>query len=276
MGDCVYCGESAGFLRKSHKDCENRHKRGQREIIALVSQLGADGGDLNGLNAELKAIASRAYLNRSGIKDCIIQGYEAAVDLALDDHVISPAEERALGNLQSHFNLSQGELDRNGAVERVVKGAIIRDVLDGEIPQRIAVSGPLPFNLQKSETLVWVFQDVDYYEEKTRTEYRGGSRGVSIRVMKGVYYRVGDFKGKKVQTQETVHADTGLLGITTRHIYFAGRRKRFRIRFDRIVAFDAYSDGIGVMRDAQTAKPQSFVTGDGWFTYNLVSSLSQL
>ena len=203
MGDCVYCGESAGFLRQAHKACESRHERGKREIVAVVSRVGADGGDLGGLNALLKDIASRSFLDRSGVKDCVIQGYEAAVDMALDDHVISPEEERALGELQSHFGLSQHELDRNGAVERVIKGAIIRDVLQGEIPQRMSVSGPLPFNLQKSESLVWVFQDVDYYEEKTRTEYRGGSRGVSIRVMKGVYYRVGDFKGKRVQTQET-------------------------------------------------------------------------
>ena len=35
------------------------------------------------------------------------------------------------------------------------------------------------------------------------------------------------------------------------------------------------TDGIGVMRDAQTAKPQEFRTGDGWFIYNLVTNLAQ-
>ena len=29
------------------------------------------------------------------------------------------------------------------------------------------------------------------------------------------------------------------------------------------------ADGFGIMRDAQTAKPQAFQTGDGWFPYNL-------
>ena len=54
----------------------------------------------------------------------------------------------------------------------------------------------LPFNLMKSEDLVWVFKDVDYFVEKTRTHYKGGSQGVSVRVMKGVYYRTGGFKGR--------------------------------------------------------------------------------
>jgi hypothetical protein len=30
------------------------------------------------------------------------------------------------------------------------------------------------------------------------------------------------------------------------------------------------------MRDAATARPQTFVTGDGWFTYNLLMNLSEM
>ena len=32
---------------------------------------------------------------------------------------------------------------------------------------------------------------------------------------------------------------------------------------------ETIDDGFGLMRDAQTAKPQSFRTGDGWFALNL-------
>ena len=41
------------------------------------------------------------------------------------------------------------------------------------------------------------------------------------------------------------------------------------------VSVNPCADGIGVMRDAQTAKPQTFRTGDGWFIYNLVTNLAQ-
>jgi hypothetical protein len=40
--------------------------------------------------------------------------------------------------------------------------------------------------------------------------------------------------------------------------------------------FNKFTDGIAVFRDASTAKPQIFVTGDGWFTYNLVTNLARL
>ena len=31
----------------------------------------------------------------------------------------------------------------------------------------------------------------------------------------------------------------------------------------------------GIMRDAQSAKPQAFKTGNGWFAYNLAVNLAQ-
>ena len=98
---------------------------------------------------------------------------------------------------------------------------------------------------------------------------QGTSHDVSIRVARGSYYRPSTFRTKPIEWEETVNVDIGMLGLTTKHIYFAGSGKRFRVRYDKIVAFDPYQDGFGVMRDAQTAKPQTFRTGDGWFPYNL-------
>ncbi|MGI6285975.1 hypothetical protein SEF58_09180 [Neomoorella humiferrea] len=37
-----------------------------------------------------------------------------------------------------------------------------------------------------------------------------------------------------------------------------------------------YSDGIGIQRDAARAKPQFFITGDGWYIYNLVTNAAKL
>ena len=146
----------------------------------------------------------------------------------------------------------------------------------GIVPQRQTITGRVPFNLMKSEQLVWVIDGVDYLETVTRRERRGTSHGVSVRVAKGLYYSPRQFRSRPIEWEETVNADTGLLGLTTKHVYFSGPRKKFRVRYDRIVSFEPYQDGLGIMRDAQTAKPQTFVTGDGWFVYNLATNLAQM
>jgi hypothetical protein len=64
------------------------------------------------------------------------------------------------------------------------------------------------------------------------------------------------------------------MAVTSKHIHFAGGKKSLRVPYTKIVSFTPYSDGIGIMRDAANAKQQVLVTGDGWFTYNLLTNLS--
>jgi hypothetical protein len=70
--------------------------------------------------------------------------------------------------------------------------------------------------------------------------------------------------------------DKGYVYITNKHIYFSGPSKSLRVPYNKIVSFLPFDDGIGIVRDAQTAKPQIFKTGDGWFTYNLLVNLAQM
>ena len=135
---------------------------------------------------------------------------------------------------------------------------------------------PLPHQLEAVYEYFWVIQDVDYLETVVRRERQGTSQGLSIRAARGLYHRPSAFRSRPIEWEETVHAGTGMLGLTTKHIHFAGSRKRSRVRYDRIVAFDPFSDGSGIMQDAQTARPQTFRTGDGWFPYNLAANLAQM
>ena len=88
------------------------------------------------------------------------------------------------------------------------------------------------------------------------------SHGRSVRVARGLYYRPSTFRSRVIEKEETVHQDTRLLGFTTKHIYFSGPKKKFRVRDDKIVDFEPYGDGFAVMKDTQTARPQVFRTGE--------------
>ena len=202
---------------------------------------------------DLSAAIRQAGLDPDETNRLLIQAWEAAVESALEDGLVSLDEDSALAKYSSHFTLTQQDLDGNGAQTSLVQAAVIRDVTQGIVPQRQNITGAVPFNLMKSEQLVWVIQGVDYLETVVRRERQGTSHGLSVRVARGLYYRPSTFRSRPIEWEETIHADTGLLGLTTKHIYFAGNRKKFRVRYDRIVSFDPFDDGFGIMRDAQTA-----------------------
>ena len=251
--------------------------KASRDRLMLDARLAAiavfDGGaHLDSLTETLR----QSNLSQGDQTKVLVQAWEAAVEGALEDGLFTLDEENALNRYINHFNLSQSQTDANGVHTSLIKAAVIRDIIEGIIPQRQNIVGRIPFNLMKSETLVWVMQDVDYIEEVTRRERRGSSHGLSIRVARGIYYRPGTFRSRNVEWDETVHQDTGLLGFTTKHVYFSGSKKKFRVRYDRIVDFEPFDDGFRLMRDAQTAKPQNFRTGDGWFSFNLATNLAQM
>ena len=234
----------------------------------------AHGG--GGTLQELENTLRRTSMSNTHRRQLLIRAWEEAVEGAIEDGLLSLDEENALSQYLDHFGLTTTDVNLNGAHTSVIQAAVIRDVTQGIVPQRQTITGAIPFNLMKSEQLVWVIDGVDYLETVTRRERQGTSHGVSIRVARGLYYSPRQFRSRPIEWEETVHAGTGLLGFTTKHLYYAGARKKFRVRYDRIVSFDPYDDGFGIMRDAQTAKPQAFRTGDGWFAYNLAVNLSQM
>lgn len=283
MGSCKYCGKPAGLFRNKHAACEEANKKRELAIQNAKAEIFSEAlsaikgiDEFSIVDAKISEITLSNNLQPQQNKYLFIRAWETAVDNFLEDGVLDTLEEKRLVEFSKHFSLSQTDLDGNGALTKTAKAGILREVLEGNIPKRLSFDGTLPINFQKGETVVWVFKDARYLEDKTRRQYVGKSHGVSIRIMKGVYYRVGAFKGQPVENTERIHVDTGLVVVTDKNIYFAGPQKSLRIPYKKIVSFEPFSDGLGIMRDAATAKPQIFATGDGWFTYNLVTNLCQL
>jgi hypothetical protein len=276
MSECKFCGQPAGLFRKKHKECERKHDLGWATMVGDCRLAVLGDGDSGTLQQRLSETAAASYVDADKAKDAMIEGWGIAVDQFLNDGALDENEEKKLVDFSGRFGLNQEMLDRGGAWTKVVKGAVIRDLLNGVVPQRMKLTGGLPFNFMASEQLAWVFTGVKYLEDKTRRHYVGGSQGMSVRIAKGLYYRASAFRGDPVETTERVHVDTGTLAVTTKHVYFGGPAKSFRIRHDKIVSITPYSDGVAIHRDAQTAKPQIFVTGDGWFTNNLLANIGNI
>jgi hypothetical protein len=209
-------------------------------------------------------------------REFLINGWTNAVENYLSDGLLDESEEKRLVEFKNKFNLSEEELNKKGAITKTVKAAALRDLLNGVVPNRFDVDGGLSINLQKNERIIWAFYGCDYYEDKIKRQYVGSSQGVSIKIAKGLYYRTSAFKGNAVESTQRVKIDRGIVVVTDKNIYFSGSSKSFRMPYGKIVSFIPFSDGFGILKDTANAKPQIFVTGDGWFSYNLVMNIAQL
>jgi hypothetical protein len=230
VSSCAFCGKPAGFFHNKHHECAEKHENGRLQITRLILQGLSSPASIGSMGSRIRQVAEQSFISEAERRDLSIAGWPSAVDISLYGGILSDEVEKRLLDLKTSLSLSSGDLLRTDAWDRITKSAVLRDVMNGVIPKQIDRS--LPFNFQKTERVVWAFDSVDYLEEKTHRQYVGGSRGVSIRVTKGVYYHVGGFKGRAIDRAERVHEDTGVVGITTKQIYFSGAKKlsEFRIR----------------------------------------------
>lgn len=236
----------------------------------LLTHLFEHGGDFESSAREAEAAAQAAEMTPEHMKRVMALKRTELVDKALEDHILTEDEEYRLKSIIDAFSLPQSAIDERGHLSQLVKAAILRDLQAGTPKTRISLDRPLPFKLQTKEVVLWAFPQTRLLERITKRKITGGSTGASIRVMKGLYWRVGAFQGTPISWDETHHTDTGLLILTNKNILFSGPVRNQRILYTRLASIDPYRDAIEVQRDAATAKPQIFRDIDGQFAYNVI------
>jgi hypothetical protein len=138
--------------------------------------------------------------------------------------------------------------------ELEVQRQILDDLRSGIIPSRVNAPG---YFCKSGEKVLYAFNNVKCYRLKGHAHYVGGSHGVSVRIMKGVSYRVGAYRGHREVTQSMDFQSIGSLVVTNQAINFIGPTS-CRVLFKHIIDFKWYKDGIGFDTDAQTSNSYAF------------------
>ena len=176
-------------------------------------------------------------------KNNAIKIYNKYKDQALSDKRLSPDEEKELEQLRKNLQLSEddiptGENDK----KELAYYKLLWEIENGYLPE----TQP-PILLQKSEICHYV-TDADRIETKIeRTGYVSGSRGVSIRIAKGITYRVGSTRGYPIK-EEVTYKYPGMLCLTNKRIIFHADKKGFVIPLKSLISLDTYSDGIKLFK----------------------------
>lgn len=273
MGTCKYCGLDAGFFHSHHDECERKFNNGIEEISQICSQCFANKEDFYLKDKDIKSIVTDSHIDAASLSKKYLSLFDEAVEKYLDDGIIDNSEERTLARFIQFSGLSQTALNTNRSLEKMLQSKVLQDILSGNIPApRIQVSGDFPFMLDKSEHMVWLFRNITLHQQKVKKEYVGRSQGMSFRIMKGVYYRTGGFKGHPVETTIMQKMGIGSACFTDKNIYFSSPEKSMKIPYKKILSVDSYSNGVGIQKDGANEKPIFLEGVNSWFAYNVIAN----
>ncbi len=150
-----------------------------------------------------------------------------------------------------------------------LKAYVLGELSRGRIPQ-IHLEEELSLFLSPQEKILWIFQQVELYKRKKKREYRGGYQGFSIRLLPGLYYRFGGYRGEPIEKEVIAFIDKGLWVFTTLGMYFQGDKEVEKIPYRKILSYRLYSDGIAFFVKNRKVKEYIFLVEDPLFVKNLV------
>lgn len=268
MGQCKYCKQDAGLFRSFHTECQLAHSTAKREIVELVARNGTDIEQVKYIEKEAKKLASSGFIDPIALRYIMVEGWERVVfeTLARSGNLMEELE--TLDELAKRLYLPESVIIKSKATlelkriwDSVQRESILDELSNGRIPSECLDRYQLPFNLQVSETLVWMFINV--------SSYAWGMTKPAIREAWG---------WGKIRNAEYgwLAAGDGILGITSRHIYFHGSASH-RHSYNSILAFDYSDDGIILRLDPYTNfPPLMFSTEDNSFAFQLVNMLAMM
>lgn len=243
-------------------------KRATKDIRrAVVSGVLLD--DILTVAGAVSKVAMPAKLDVDTVRAAVMASLDEVVDQALHDGILSEDEESRIVDFMAHYHLTVNDLPL-ALGERLTQAAVIRDLMEGKVNPRLEVTD-MPFNIGKKEIVIWVFRNVHAYEHKTGYRYEGGSRGTSIRIAKGVYWRVGNYKGHKVPVKQRISIGSGPLTITNKYLYFMGE-KSLRVAHNKIISIVPTGSSVLVGRDLVRSHTLELDTGDNWALVNMLSN----
>lgn len=160
---------------------------------------------------------------------------------------------------------------QNSDIQMLGQSKILAQLQQGQLPQ---TGIQAPIILTRGEVALWCYPAVTMYQEKTQREYVGRSSGFSFRIMKGITYRTGGFRGHPVEHSYMDNMGMGSLYVTNKNIIYMGQLRSLKIPYIKIIGIQPYSDGMEVQRDGANVKRLMFQGFDCSFILNVINVIN--
>ena len=222
-------------------------KKGKKEYEAKLTQALRDGKLTADEQQELKDALDHYGLEKKDLIAIQQKAFAMTFQQSISDKKITDDEKIALEALINFFGLSLEEIrfDQRSFNKFYTLGLLEK----GIFPQMNNADTGLI--LKKDETMYWLCAaQAKKHKSVTQRVNYGGLTG-SVRIAKGLRYRVGSLNVSRVTSDVVAVEDIGLFWITNKRIGFKGAKKDFAVPYEKILSFDVTPAGMIIAKDGR-------------------------
>lgn len=172
------------------------------------------------------------------LKGVRAKAYRKALQTVRRGGHVTAEMENGLNQIQNFLVIPDGEIFREK--EDLSHLRLLAEIRDGNPP----ILHSIEVVLQKGEQAYWSEPAGILEQRVVGRRYEGGSQGVSIRIAKGVSYRVGSHRGRMVTDKRLLEVSSGSLIVTSKRVIFTGGLKSFDVKLDKVLSVNFAEDGM--------------------------------
>lgn len=212
----------------------------QRILGAAARLAKATPDEARSMATTLASDASLQVLSEKDRRQLQDQAFRAYAETVLADDHLTVDEEDAFGVVSDALQIPEQALTQAGQHRDIFTRLVVAQLNDGRLNELSS-----PRLIAKAGEKVHAETGAALLKEVTIRQFQGGSRGVSFRVVKGVRYHVGSFKGQSVAVgTEMQIQDVGALSVTSNRVVFLGEKKTLEFQYAKLVGLEVFNDGL--------------------------------
>lgn len=166
---------------------------------------------------------------------------EGLLDRSVADRRLSPAELEQLASVARHLGVTP---DFDGATEAMLdRYALFWHIENGDLPSVIVDDIPLD-----ADETCHLALPAERYESRGVGEASDSEGAGSVRIARGVYYRVGSTTDERMNRGSLEKVDTGRLLVTSKRVLFDGTKGSSPFRLRELSSYQVYADGLALDR----------------------------
>lgn len=252
---CERCGSPigglGGLLRRRlcgrcQREVEKERQRTTAEYRAELERALTSPLPVPDLAAQLSPL--RSALSAHEARNLELEAFEAYLEQALRDDILSAQEEERLNAIMEFLGIDQTTFQQKFG--EYIPRLLVARINDGRLPEippeRASVI------LKKSEV---VHIEAPATLLKERTVRRGSYAGFSFRLARGVYFHTGQFRSAPQVERALEQVDSGTLSVTSQRVVFRGQRQAIEAPYKRLLGVDFYRDGLRLDISGRSSSP---------------------
>ncbi len=213
-------------------------KEQEQELQKILADAVLDGAISDSELNQVNSLYLQSELSEQEFRDLKDAFFWNVVEVLISDRKITELENRASKQIAMKLEISSEilKLARN----EILFFQLLEKIENGELP----ICSPDKVVLKKGETAHFEAAAFLQEEQIINRKYVGGSHGVSIRIARGLNYRIGATRGKILAEKGIVNVSSGNFVITDQRLMFSGDKKSFAHNLTNLIDLQLFSDGI--------------------------------